>query len=633
MNRFTMGLKWRVCVRNTFVLLILGNIATVISVYGQSLDCTNDFEKFMNCSFGGENCTEYNMTLEKDKWYGEKGCIFKQCVVGQCCCSVQMDYFVIGYDHTATLWKKDKSIETKTFTVTDIIKPKTPTIISVNESNGNYQVEWLTNTDENGILSKSLTAEVTYYEKGDTHKNSVNVSQKADGGRNHYEIQGRLLSSSTTYVVSVKSFIGWSGKYSDSSKEWEFTTPVSSNTLLLAIIIGLSVAAVLISGAIYGCYVKLKNKWLDTVAKCPNPKLLDMHPSVQEVLKPVQPFISSICVEPFSDDSKPWLKDSLKDSSSGSLQESSGISTGSSCLSYANTEPADIIAEVQNALSKAFATICPISPLTTSPLTDSDKNSALLCAPHSPCDVRAEDMSSGSSAFFNKTYSILIPNCPAQIETDISDVQMQNKMLCESAYCPSEGVTVISTYQQAPACPLINLTSEVSSSLPTDMSYQSCNADSGRFSYAEDSSSSSFSSGTNTTASCDPGPRVKAACEILENENTEQLTVCDENPCYGSMPAGSQSFPPVDYDYQPFQNLVEQPCILLSEKRRDEKEEHLAKQPQEAFITMPQTLLNPVVACPTSNGQCLSELQRPLLSLISPDQFTPMITDSGYHCV
>ncbi|XP_060897023.1 uncharacterized protein LOC132976219 [Labrus mixtus] len=632
MNRLTMGLKSRVGVRNTFVLLILGNIATVISLYGQSLDCTNDFEEFLFCSFGGENCTEYNMTLKWDKWYGEKGCIFRQCHVGQCCCSVQMNYFVINNKHTATVWKNGKSIETKTINVTDSIKPKTPTIISVDESNGNYQVMWLTNTDQESILTKSLTAEVTYYERGCTDKVSVKVNQTADGGRNYYEIQGRLLNSSTTYVVSVKSFIDWSGKYSDSSNEWEFTTSVSSSTLFLAIIFGLSVAAVLISGVIYGCYVKIKNKWLDIVAKFPNPKLLDVHSSKQEVLKPVRPIISSVCVEPFSDDSKPWLKDSLKDFSSGSNQQSSGISTGSSYLSYANTEPADIIAEVQEALRKTFANICPILPLTTSLLTDSNKNSGLLCDPHSPCDVKAEDMSSGSSAFLNITYSLLIPHCPAQIKTDITDVQTQNEMLCESAYCPSEGVTVIS-YQEAPACPLISLTSEVSSLLPTDMSYQPCNADSGGFSYAEDSGSSAFSSGRDTAASCDPGSRVKAACEILENENPEQVTVCDENPCYNSMPAGSQSFPPVDCDYQPFQNLVEQPCILLSEKRSDEKEEHLAKQPQEAFITMPQTLLNPVVAGPTSNGRCLSELQRPFLSLSSADQFTPVITDSGYHCV
>ncbi|XP_020485571.1 uncharacterized protein [Labrus bergylta] len=224
MNRFTMGLKSRVGVRNTFVLLILGNIATVISLHGQSLDCTNDFEEFMFCSFGGENCTEYNMTLKWDKWYGEKGCIFSQCDVGQCCCSVQMDYFVINNKHTATVWKNGESIETKTISVTDSIKPKTPTIISVDESNGNYQVVWLTNTEQERSFTQHLTAEVTYYEKGCTDKVSVKVNQTADGGRNYYEIQGRLLNSSTTYVVSVKSFIDWSGKYSDSSNEWEFTT-------------------------------------------------------------------------------------------------------------------------------------------------------------------------------------------------------------------------------------------------------------------------------------------------------------------------------------------------------------------------------------------------------------------------
>lgn len=217
-------------------------------------------------------------------------------------------------------------------------------------------------------------------------------------------------------------------------------------------------------------------------------------------------------------------------------------------------------------------------------------------------------------------------------------------MLCDSAYHPSEG-DVICAGQQTPACPLVNLLPVVSSLMPTDMSYQQCNTDSGRFSYAEDSSLSSVSSGTNTTASCDPVSRVEAGCESLDegmggatklNGKTKETTICDETPCYGCGPAGSHSFPPVDDDYQAFQNLVEQPDILFSEKRSGEKEELLNTFPEESFTEMPQSFLSPVVpgfVNSVQGGQCLSELQRPFLSLIPAYQSVPVISDSGYQSV
>lgn len=215
-------------------------------------------------------------------------------------------------------------------------------------------------------------------------------------------------------------------------------------------------------------------------------------------------------------------------------------------------------------------------------------------------------------------------------------------MLCDSAYHSSEGDVVICADQRTPACPLVNLPPVVSSLMPTDMSYQQCNADSGRFSYAEDSSLSSVSSGTNTT---DPVCRVEVGCESFDegvggvtklSGKTEELIICDENPCYGCGPAGSHSFPPVDDDYQAFQNLVEQPDISFSEKRRDEKEEHWNEFPEESFTKTPQSFLNPVVpgfVNSVQDGQSLSELQRPFLSLIPAYQSVPVITDSGYQSV
>ena len=289
-------------------------------------------------------------------------------------------------------------------------------------------------------------------------------------------------------------------------------------------------------------------------------------------------------------------KESLRDTSGGSYQQSSGISTGSSCLSYANTEPATIIAGVQDALNKAFPNISPISPVITNPLTEFNK-----------------DTSSGSSGFDNKTY--FSPNCPQEIMTDSSEVQTQAEMLCDSV-CHYPGDIMTCVGQQEPACPLVIFPPvDTPNIMPADMSYQQCNADSGGFSYTEDSSLSSVSSGTNVVASRDPVPRVE--CDEEMRVNIEEATV-DENPCYNCVPA--DSFLPVDDAYQAFQNLVEQPDIVFSEERSDEKEELLDKYPEGSLTKMPQSFLSP-------------ELQRPFLPSIPAGQSMPVIMDSGYQCV
>ncbi|XP_076577510.1 uncharacterized protein LOC143314377 [Chaetodon auriga] len=625
--------------RRVVVLLLVGNLAAafafseVNNTVGQNLECTNDLD-VMFCDFEAQNCAEYKLTLLSNDGYGEVHCIVKQCDSGRCCCSAEMT-LVNGETHTAVVWKGGESMGSKVISIRKSVKPRVPTITSVKESNGNFQVMWKTNME--GSFSDNLAFNVTYRKEGDTEKVSDFVRPTKYEGFNYYEILGERLEPSTTYMVSVMSYTDWSGRFSNSSEEVEFTTPASRHSLISAVIVALSAAAAVISAAIYGCYVKLKAKWWDPVAYCPNPKLLNMHPSKQEVLKPVAPAISSMCVEPLvPDDSKPWSKGSLTDSSSGSHQQSSGISTGSSCLSYANTEPVDIIAEVQDAIGKVFPNLSPVSHLTTNPLTGLNKDGGLFSAPHDFCGVRADGMSSGSSGFDNKTYSILIPSFPHQITADGSEVQTQPEILCSTAYQPSEGDVVICADQQVPACPLAAFPPVVSSLMPTDMSYQQCNADSGRFSYAEDSSLSSMSSGTNTLASCDPVSRVEAGRESSDeltgratklNVENEEATVCDENPCYGCAPAGSHSFPLVDDDYQAFQNLVEQSDILFSGRRSGEEEEHLSKYPEGSFTKMPHIFFSPGF---TNNVQ---GEQTPFLSLISVPQSMPVITDSGYQSV
>uniref|UniRef100_A0A671VGL6 Uncharacterized LOC115580074 n=1 Tax=Sparus aurata TaxID=8175 RepID=A0A671VGL6_SPAAU len=618
-------------------LLVVGNIAicVVLSVV-RNFDCTHDFHR-MFCDFDAPTCSGYNLTLRCLSFEDSASCIFKQCDRGNCCCSPQMS-LISGEDHNATVWKGAENVAFKIISIDDTFKPRVPINVTVEESNGNFKVTWSLNMDHRSSVRDDLKAIVTYRIKGDTPQVTKPFQPTTVNGLRYYEINGKHLKPSTTYLVSVRS-VYWNNLPSDSSEETEFTTSMSPDVPLLAIIISLSIAAIIISATIYGCYAKAKTMWWDSVAKCPNPRLLDMHPRKEDVLKPAGPVLSSISVEPLiPDDSKSWSKGSLHDGSSGSPQQSSGISTGSSCTSYANTEPVDIVAGVEEALRKAFPNISPISPLTSSPLQEMNPG---ISSPYNLCDVRADDVNSGSSGFDNKTYSILIPNLPHPTLLESSEVQMQ----CDSAYHPSQGDIVICADQQVQACPLITFPPAASSLMPMDMSYQQCNSDSGRFSCAEDSSLSSSSSGTNPIASCDPAFMVENGCEksveavgdAAKLNGTHEVAIkCDENPCYGCVPAVSHSFPPVSDDYQAFQNLVGQPDILFVEQRSSEEEEHLDKYPEESISEMPEISLNQAVPGfinSVQGAKCLPELDRPLLSLLSTGQTMPVFTEGGYQSV
>ncbi|XP_068597995.1 uncharacterized protein [Brachionichthys hirsutus] len=340
-----------------------------------------------------------------------------------------------------------------------------------------------------------------------------------------------------------------------------------------------------------------------------------MRPSVPQVLKPALPVIASVSVESLlSHESKPWPKAPLRDSSNGSSGQSSGIQTNSSCQSYATTEPADIIAGVQEALGKAFPNISPVSPLTTNPLLDLD--SGLLSSPSTLCDWNC-----GLYDIDNKTYSIF--NIPRQRMSCSPAVQTQAEMLCDSAYHPSRG----DAYQPVPACPLVNVPPAASSALPVDMSYQQCNAGPGRVSNMEDSP---LSSGAHKPEPCDSPSRGEAGCDSSDTfaGGTGKLNICDEDPCCNLVPAGSQCFPSIDDAYKPFHILVKQPDGLFSGMRRREEEKPVNKYPEDLVTGMRQTSFGPVVTGLTNNAeqsQSLLELQRPLPA--------SMTVDSSYKIV
>ncbi|KAG7482697.1 IL-4 receptor [Solea senegalensis] len=546
----------------------------------------------MSCEYEAQNCSDYNVSLRNNVYNETNHCVPMQSSSGRCRCSVNT-LIIYGESQTAMIWKGGQMMESKIIDIYKSIKPRVPEIISVEEANGKFLIKWKTNMD--GWLAEELHANVMYHKKGDTEEVNQRVDPTMIDKLNIYEIDGRNLEPSTTYVVSVKSYTDWSDKFSDSSKEFEFTTPAaSSNSLPLALIISLSIASILISGVIFGCFVKLKTKWWDTVAKCPNPKLLVMHPYEQAFLRPELLITSYVSVEPLIPDDCPWSKGSLTDSSSEKYQQSSGISTGSSSLSYANAEPTDIAACVNEALSKAFPNIVPMSFVTTNLSKESNRDSGSFSS------ARADNIHSDSFGFDNKTYSILIPSCSHQT---------QAKMLCDSEYHPSEADITVTCPDQQAAAFLLNLPLMVPSQLATDMSYQRYKADSGQLSYVGDSSLSSNSSGAHTMASCETG--VEAGCESFD-----EVVSCETKPIGKS----GDEFPSVDDANQAFQKEVGQPG--------PERQEFWVKYPVESFAKFTPGSIHNV-----QSGQCQSELQRHLFSLISAEKPVPVITSSGYQSV
>lgn len=314
-------------------------------------------------------------------------------------------------------------------------------------------------------------------------------------------------------------------------------------------------------------------------------------------------------------------KASLSDSSRGSLQQSSGISTGSPSPSYAHTEPVDIIAGVQEALDKAFLGIGPLSAPNNNLPTESNEVRDLLSDPYNPCGDRFDGFSSKFSGIANKTYAIIMPSCPPQEMIDTSEIQAHAGLFFDSAYCPSAADMTCPDKEAATAAPTVPAQQDIL--LPTVshmrpvVSNGQCNVD---------SRVSSNISGTNTTPSCDLEPKLQCTGK------SGVVTIVDEKP--SCLPASSHSFPPVDDDYQPFQTLLEQPNILLPEPKRAENSNSFLESSSTVF---PQSCFRPVfpgITADVRGSESLYGLQTPFLSLMSAaDQSMHVMTDSGYQAV
>ncbi|XP_020797279.2 uncharacterized protein LOC110175441 isoform X2 [Boleophthalmus pectinirostris] len=331
------------------IFLIVGIILCETS--GFNLNCTNDYETLMSCHIDARNCAELRMTLNDTK-KPRKTCSFHPCV-GGCCCKMEMtdNELSIGNAFTAEVYENRQGVHKQTIKIYETIKPKTPTIISVDKLNGLYRIQWKTNAKM--LMREELSAIVTYQKKGDNTKNIIRVKPSQIKDMNNCEILGRDLEPNTTYVVNVITYTN-SNVFSDSSQEVEFTTDSSQNGLFIAAIISLCVIAIAVSGVSFVSFIKLKGKLWDKAARVEKPNLLNIKHKKEVILTPELLSVYSLSVEPLiSKDSLMLSKESLSDSS-GRSGQSSGMSSASSSLGYANTQPFDSEAGVLEALQNAF---------------------------------------------------------------------------------------------------------------------------------------------------------------------------------------------------------------------------------------------------------------------------------------
>ncbi|XP_077418985.1 uncharacterized protein LOC144050016 isoform X2 [Vanacampus margaritifer] len=517
------------------VVVVVGNIATSAALSGVNLDCTNDFEYRMSCHFDAPNCTDYNVTL----WSldGETYCLPMQCASGKCCCSIHL-ILILMQNHTAFVRRGGEYVESKNISVKYSFKPQTPTIVSVNETNGNFPVIWRTNIKKNTIR-EMISTRLTYRKKGETQEMTELVQAALMEERQCYlcfttDILGAHLEPSTTYVVTVQNVLPWESQPSDHSKEYEFTTPASRKSRLLALIVSLSLLSITITSAAYVCYVKCRAKYWDSVSN-QNSKLLHLNPSKAEVLKPMPPIISPIYVEALTaGDLKSWSKGSLIDSSTESLLQSSGINSGPPSLGYPCTEAADIIAGVQDALSKAFMNIIPALASTNHLLKESGKPTC-----------NNEQHSGLENAI---TYSFIRPSCPVQVTPDALQSHAQPEPACQCEYQD----TGLGSTCDGSTCEENMIPTLVSSYSLSATSQQRSSRDSGRFSNSENSGASLSCS--NASLSGDVESRTEAGHESCRERFEDAAEKGQGLIC---VPASLQGNFPVDENYQAFRGWKE----------------------------------------------------------------------------
>ncbi|XP_015233732.1 PREDICTED: uncharacterized protein LOC107086945 isoform X2 [Cyprinodon variegatus] len=576
------------------LLFLFGFFASVKS--GLELSCTYDYEKEMFCQLAAEQCSQY--TLDVTAAY-ENSCSMWQCGHEQCCCSLNIE-FGPGDSCTVEAFNGSEKVDSKWIDNTlEIIKPKAPTIVSVEKKERNFVVKWRTNM--NPILDP-LIFKLTVSKKEDKEiVFSKEVNAAKDNNLQRYEINGKELEPNTAYVVRVQSKTNLSGIFSNTSNEMEFETPASFQTLYLGIIIALSVLGIILFVSAYTCFVRIKRKWWDSFS---DPKKLLMPAMMPQVLKPSPITPSNIWIDtPKPNDDDQTLKMLQNQREDVSMDSNScGISPGSSDPCYGQAEPPDPKAIINYALWKALNGCLPKnlgSPFPNLELPVSqDQNMP---------NIVSRETSAASSGIVNRSYFMSLPSPSNQTVDDGSGVNFPD----DSRYsCKSD--TVNNPDHQALAF-LLLAQKDTSPAGRVDQSYQPCKVDSSRSIY--DSSRAEFlvdpgySIKSNTVCSpdqqvracplpalkdicsparvvlsyqqCNPDPKRSSSTEANSASSSSTTTGCGfefrfERSDEGSInsefnsemfvPSGSDCSIKIADGYKPFSNKVEESDVIISNK-------------------------------------------------------------------
>ncbi|KAK0156338.1 hypothetical protein N1851_000375 [Merluccius polli] len=675
----------------------------IIISTGLNLSCTNDFERLMLCEFsppqGGPDCGDYhlNTSVEGSVRNTNANCNFTHddtVWTGTCSCSLDIKGgFVWSEVFHTKLWKAGVLVESKNINASNNIKPKAPTIPSVKRDpeNGNYLLEWKKNyTPYPGFPLKAV---VTYGRRGE------NGTEASIDRSTTYQILGTSLEPSTEYWVNVRSYNGYHERsvntlYSESSGNLTFTTPVSSTTIAVAVILSLCVAAIVITSFLYLLYTRVmmssvkddvivqivffqiifvvcvsrfKEKWWDNVGKYKNSTLLLMVPGehqvhgfismyitklyltfLVQVLMPQKTTLCSVYVDSRKedkDDEKPWwvkiaVSDCVDNDDVERLNDSHSPSPG---FSFRDSSRGG------NSHQSAGA---------------DSVSSSLGCTQKVSVDI----ISNVEDAMRRALPQILLLPTPAPwLDIAHSNASYNPVVLSESLYNPSMLRGALhhpSPDSQVPIFQLIGqrqplVSSLYSSYMKTDFSYQGSSSTTIAL-HDNLSYSSAPSDTTSTSILSDFGSSVygvgskgelqsknlnesllgQAAdpSSILEHVYGEEelsVKVCDPYPWEASGPAPACSLVPVDDDYQGFQSVVRRPGLLIPEASSSSPRDRLDGLPETLVTRMPQRAvaaawLSMVGTLPTTQG--LLEPQANTVSVLPGDQHKIIII-SDYHSV
>ncbi|XP_007559134.1 uncharacterized protein LOC103142826 [Poecilia formosa] len=576
------------------LFLFLGYFATAQAAIG--LDCFNDYDQVF-CQLGVKQCSQY--TLDVDDTNEKYNCSLEKCYSEQCCCSTTFD--PIYFKYSVKVFEGVNEVNSASFDVLKSLKPKTPTIVSVNETEGIYTVYWKTHMNE---VLRELTAEVNISKNGTLLKSFGPITPATSDGFESYQINGQELEPDTVYMVSVRSFTSYSDKFSDASEEYKIKTPSAPTQILLWTIISLSIFLFILIVSIYICFVRIKKKWWDSFSE---PKQLLVLVRIPELYKPDSDRTSPVWVKslPSRDDDQLVP---IKQREDGSINGNS--SGGSSDLCYGQTEHLEPKGEFADTIHKAV-------------LECLSKHFPLSGLPHPPGPqdktvplFTSNRPSSVSSGIVNRSYFMSLPKSLDLTKEDSSTVQLRDN---SSNSCKSD--TVDCPDQQILAG-LFLAQKDISSDVRVDMSYQQSKADANQSLLSENSSlSSTFSGATTATSS-----GFDSSFKRFDEENTDFFKML----FLSKLPPGTLHCPVVVDDYKPFPNKVEQPGVLPS-GNQSIGHQGLNVIQGGGVLQMPQPCFSPDLK--TWNGPGPSVLQIPHLPLLSSDKSAPVIVVDGYKYV